>query len=78
MKHYHKKTVAHEFAFCFGHNKACYYCAGHSGEAPCSHMCLQHLAQIRAAPKLVQEDIKGIRSWLGAEVRLPYRDPVLW
>lgn len=57
MKHYYKKTVAHEFAFRFGYNKACYYCPSHSGEAHCSHLCLQHLAQIRAALRLVQEDI---------------------
>lgn len=70
--------MAHDFAFRFGHNKACYYCPSLSGEALCSQLCVQHLAQIRAALKLVQEDIKGIRSWLGDEVRLPCRDPALW
>lgn len=44
MKHYHKKTVVHEFVFHFGHNKACYYCPGRSGEVLYSHLCLQRLA----------------------------------
>ena len=75
MKHcLKKKSVAHNFVSHFGHNEACYYCPGLSGEAPCSHM--EHLAQIRAALKLVQEDIKGSRSWLGDGVRLPVE--ILW
>lgn len=78
MKHCRKKSVALEFAFRFGHNKACYYCPSLSAEALCSHLCLEHLARIRAALKLVREDIKGSRSWLGDGVRLPCRDPVLW
>ena len=78
MKHYHKKSVAHESPFRFGHDEACYYCPGLFHETLCSHLCLEHLAQIRAALKLVQEDIKGSRSWLGDGVRLPCRDPALW
>lgn len=49
----------------FSHNEACNYCRSVSGKAPCSHQCLEHLAQIRATLKLVQGDIKGSRSWLG-------------
>lgn len=76
MKHCHKKSVAHmNLLSVFGHDKPCYYCPRLSGEAVCSH--LEHLAQIRAALKLVREDIKGSRSWLGDEARLPCRDPLL-
>lgn len=76
MKHCHIKSVAREFVFRFGQNKACHYCPSLSAEAFCSHRSLEHLAQIRAALKLVREDIKGSRSWLGDEVRLPRRDLV--
>lgn len=58
MKHCHKKSVAHESPFRFGHDGTCYYCLCLSHEALCSPLCLEHLAQIRAALKLVQEDIK--------------------
>lgn len=71
MKHCFKKSVAHAFAFRFGHNEAYYYCPSLSVEALCSPLCLEYMAQIRAAHKLVQEDIKGSRSWLGDGVRLP-------